>query len=104
VGGRRWLSFEDAVTLRDRIRDGLQYPDGLLAVEQAWRGEDGGTVTLLSGFRVVIAPTDATRPMDRVITLEDAKDALRLIRAWEREMGIAGEPEEPEVSREPVAV
>ncbi len=93
---QRWLKFEDAVTLRNRIRDELHYPDDLLAIER-------GGATILSGLRVVIAPRDSTRPFHRVRNIEEAQDALRLIRIWEQEMGIAGESEEPEVSQEPEA-
>ncbi len=88
--GKRSLSFYEAEVLRDQIA--AEYNPELVAIEGF--GE---------GFRVVVASKQTSRPMVRVITIEQARDYLKLVRHWaqmpepnEDENGLLEASEEPE--------
>ncbi len=94
--GRRALTWEEAVVLRDRIE--VEYDRELAAIE-----------TYGDGFIVVVASKQASRPMARVITIDQARDYLKMVRHWAQmpepnETGLEEASEEPEVSQEPEAV
>jgi hypothetical protein len=91
--GRRSLSFEEATVLRDQIA--AEYDRELVAIEGF--GE---------GFRVVVASKQTSRQMVRVITIEQARDYLKLVRCWAQmpepnENSLQEAPEEPVRSRIP---
>ncbi len=67
--GRRSLTWEESVALRDQIE--AEYDRELVTIE-----------TYGAGFIVVVASKQASRPMERVTTIEAARDYLKLVRHW----------------------
>ena len=94
----RWLSFEAAIELRDRIESELGWPYDLISVERGWRGEDDGNLEVLNGFRVVLAcpfPEDRMPepPMARVRDFPEAEDFLKVALLWRLRSRQKGRPQ-----------